>query len=217
MPLNATYQFWYEHHLYVLADGLPGGPPTGIVGLARFTPSDDDVLTSLNSITSLTTSANVPNMYLFDKIRSLSLSSNPTTAEITTRDEARDGFRTEVDLPAGYSMTFPIRYQSATQDSLTSPTAAVLTNHQAVIRGFLRASLAGTPVGAIDVDKAASSVTPPAFDGTPGSLGLAGNWSVSFNITKEVDNVVYAEMTLRLAEFPKMVVFDTAGGSWAKL
>lgn len=202
MPENATYNFSYENRLYLLVSGASGTTPSLITGPAVF---DTDLPGGLNTLPGGT------ELVLFDKIRSLTVNSDSTTSDITTRDEARDGFRVEVDVLRANNMTFQVRYQRAW--TATNGTVNDIRDEQALIRSLLLAQINNTGIGGVDFDGGTDSGV-SAFDDANsiniGTIGLAGNWSVNFNNTKEIDGVVFSDMTLRLATRPKWVEWTGA-------
>jgi len=214
MPENATYQRWYEHRLYLLVGvggALPATPST-ITGPKLLNAK----LTTFADESALET-ATGGKLVLFDKVRSLTVTSEPTRETITTRDEARGGFETQVDITSSVTKTFQVRYQRASIN--TSTRLKVLTDEQAIIRSLLLAKSTGSGICAVDMDSGLQTgINALTWDtlGTDldgGALGIAGNWSVAFNITKEVNSVVYADMTLTMTEYPEYVEWSPSTGT----
>lgn len=214
MPENSTYQRWYEHRLYLLVgvSGAIGASPSTITGpkllnakLSTFTDASD-----LETATG-------GQLVLFDKVRSLTVSSEPTRETITTRDEARGGFETQVDISSTVTKPFQVRYQRASID--TTSRLKVLTDEQAIIRSLLLAKSTGSGICAVDMDSGRQTgINTLTWDtaGTDldgGALGIAANWSVAFNITKEVGSIVYADLTLTATEYPEYVEWSPSTGT----
>ncbi len=186
MPVQ--FQFGNEHHLYLLLDSnnkavaLNSRP-----GQTNPTPPTPAI--TYNSIPGGAA------WTLYDAIRDLNVGGNDNTVDVTTRDEARLGFSTEVVVTTGGEMTFEVRYKRRTD------VGSFGTVQDFAHEALLRAWLAKTEIAAIDLDQAL---------GTAGAQGLVANWSVTFGLAKPVQGMLASNITLRMSTFPDWIVKQTS-------
>lgn len=181
----ATYQFGYQHRLY-LAYSLSGG---------RAEPQ------SLNTRPSDTTpdvTFNTAFWSLFDGVRDVEVGGTANTVDITTRDEARTGFSSEIDVTTSGTMTTEIRYRPTLDNVSTFGTDKTGLGYEALLKTWRRR----TTIAAMDLDKEITEV---------GAQGLVANWGVTFTNRKEVQGVVIATVTFRLVDYADWIVQTSAG------
>lgn len=195
MPSN--FQFGFEHYLYLGVTTTTTGTapnqvttytPRALNARPVASPAAGDV--SYNTADLWTEYANV---------RTVNVGGNANSVDITTRDEARSGFSTEVDVTTTGEMTFEVRYKP------TSSTGAV---QDPVFEALLRAWLGKYEIAGVDLDKKIDQ---------PGAQGLVGNWTVSFSNQKEVQGVVLASLTLKLSSYPNWIRRNSAGTSFTAI
>lgn len=174
MPLN--FQFGYEHYLYL---GATGGPPVDTPQALTGRPSETVDYTNW--------SANE-----WANIRTLNLGGNTNSINITTRDEARSGFSSEVDVTQTGQMTFEVRYKRLNGATVQDPLFEVA----------LKAWLGKLEFAACDFDQQITVL---------GTQGLIGNWTATFTNNKEVEGAVLSNMTLKLSSFPNWIRLTATG------
>lgn len=186
MPEN--FQFGYEHRLYI---GAKDADSTGYVNtLVALDSRPDDVPAPPAEAVNYKTWDYVR----YENIRTLSLGGNADKVDITTRDEARRGFKTEVNVVTTGEMNFDVRYKPIQDDGVP---------RDPIFQLLIEAWLNRTEIAAIDLDKPIETI---------GAQGLIGNWTVSFSNQKEVNGVVTASMAMTLSSFPDWIVRTAADG-----
>lgn len=187
MPLN--FQFGYEHYLYLGVDTTVATNP-----LAReltMRPGQTPAPTVQRHFNNMTWQE-------YANVRTVTVGGNANSVDITTRDEARSGFSTEVDVTTSGEMTFEIRYK---------PTNDAGAIQDPIFEALLKAWLGKKEIAAVDLDKKIN---------VAGAQGLVGNWTVSFSNQKEVQGVVLANITLKLSSFPNWIrAADATGTAFA--
>lgn len=190
MPGN--FQFGFEHHLYVAIDNTttPGAPVP--VALTQRPPGGP---------TAGLYHYNTANLWTeYTNVRTVNVGGNNNSVDITTRDEARTGFSTEVNVTTTGEMTFEVRYK---------PTNSAGNVTDLIFEALLRAWLGKKEIAAVDLDKPLDE---------PGAQGLVGNWTVGFSNQKEVQGVVLANLTLRLSSLPNWIrAADDTGVAFAAI
>lgn len=180
MPLN--FQFGYEHYLHLAVDI---STPTNPIPKA-FTqrPPGDSPAIHFN---------NAP-WQEYANVRTVTVGGSANSVDITTRDEARSGFSSEVDVTTTGEMTFEVRYKRRTDaGAIQDP----------IFEALLKAWLGKLEIAAVDLDGPLTR---------NGAQGLAGNWTVGFSNQKEVQGVVIANLTLKLSSYPNWIrAGDTSG------
>lgn len=180
MPLN--FQFGYEHYLYLAVDV---STPTNPIPKA-FTQRPPGSAPAIHF-------NNAP-WVEYPNVRTVTVGGNANSVDITTRDEARSGFSSEVDVTTSGEMTFEVRYKRRNDSgAIQDP----------IFEALLKAWLGKQEIAAVDLDN---------NKGVAGAQGLVGNWTVSFSNQKEVQGVVIASLTLKLSSFPNWIrASDTSG------
>lgn len=186
MPGN--FQFGFEHYLYIAMDEVDIDPGAGTtlapvpIALTHrpVTPAPDPLPSPYYHYN------NAP-WVEYSNVRTVSVGGNANSVDITTRDEARSGFSTEVNVTTTGEMTFEVRYKP------TNDAGEVV---DLLFEALLRAWLGKKEIAAVDLDKPITS---------PGAQGLAGNWTVGFSNQKEVQGVVMSNLTLRLSSLPTWI------------
>ena len=172
-----NFQFGFDHYLYLAHDGAgtaqkldqrPGGSGTTDYSNATWVE--------------------------YPNVRTVNVGGNANSVDITTRDEARSGFATEVDATTTGEMTFEVRYKPTDDNGNVQDWA---------FEALLKTWLNRDEIAAMDLDKQSS---------VDGAQGLTGNWTVNFSNQKEVQGVVLASVTLKLSSFPNWIRYN--GTSW---
>lgn len=175
MPLN--FQFGYEHYLYLAVDlSTPTNPvPKAITARPPVAPP-----------TTLIHFNNAP-WQEYANVRTVTVGGSANSVDITTRDEARSGFSSEVDVTTSGEMTFEVRYKRRTDaGAIQDP----------IFEALLKAWLGKQEIAAVDLDGPKTR---------NGAQGLVGNWTVGFSNQKEVQGVVIANLTLKLSSYPNWI------------
>jgi hypothetical protein len=177
MPAN--FQFGFEHHLYIAATDDPA-----TVGDA----TDYTIPQALNGVLTGTVNVNNAAWHEYANVRTVNVGGNATSVDITTREEARSGFSSEVDVTTSGEMTFEVRYK---------PTDSNGVYQDVLFAALMKTWLGKKEIAAVDLDKLYT---------VKGAQGLAGNWTVNFSAQKEVQGVVLCNLTLKLSSFPGWIV-----------
>ena len=106
MPVPGTFQFGYEHRLYIGANVLSDRPST---------MGGNGTGTHFNTAAQWTSA--------YDTIRDLDVGGSENTVDITTRDEARKGFTVEPVVSQTGQITFQIRWLPSQQADLSDADA----------------------------------------------------------------------------------------------
>lgn len=191
MPLN--FQFGFEHYLYL---GMTNTDPDG--GGPLLATPQPQALTQRPPGSTPAVHFNNASWQEYSNVRTVTVGGNTNSVDITTRDEARSGFSTEVDVTTSGEMTFEVRYK---------PTDNAGAPQDLIFEALLKAWLGKKEIAAVDLDKPLTS---------PGAQGLVGNWTVTFSNQKEVQGVVLANLTLKLSSLPNWIrAADNTGTNFA--
>ena len=172
----SNFQYGFQHYLYLAHDGA---------GAAEALDSRAGALPAINF--------NTASWVEYSNVRTVTVGGSSNSVDITTRDEARSGFSTEVDATTTGEMSFEVRYKRTTDAGVVQDWG---------FEALLKTWLGRTEIAAMDLDQ--------IITGT-GAQGLVGNWTVSFTNQKEVAGVVLATVTMKLSSFPNWV--RTADGT----
>jgi hypothetical protein len=131
----------------------------------------------------------------YGNVRDLTVGGSPTTADITTRDEARTGFSSEVDVFQSGSMTFQARYKPRTVGTGKG------TIQDQIFEALDDAARNRTSIAGVDLDG-------QLIDANGGIKGVFANWTVTITNTKPVAGAVIADVTLKLVSFSARIVWN---------
>ena len=151
MPVPGTFQFGYEHRLYVGDAVLTDRPALAGGG-------DTD--------THFNTAGQWPNAGMYDTIRDLDVGGSENTVDITTRDEARKGFTVEPVVSQTGQMNFQIRWQASEQADLSDADVNFVK--------LLKALRTQSSVALLELDQEKSS---PGAQGFVGNFNVSFNWN----------------------------------------
>lgn len=194
MPSN--FQFGYEHYLYlgIQKDTNDAFNPKALN--SRPGDASPDIHYNGGAFSLGTSGVASTGLWLeYANVRTVNVGGNSNSVDITTRDEARSGFSSEVDATTTGEMTFEARYK---------PTDASGAPVDLIYEALLKAWLTKKEIAAIDLDKPL---------GQAGAQGLVANWTVTFGQQKEVQGVVITNVTMKLSSFPNYIRAGSASAT----
>lgn len=188
--MSQNYQFGFQHCLYLAWTDADAGAgvtpvpvkldtrPTGGTGTAPASPAVHFNNAPWGEYANVTT---------------VNVGGSSTSVDITTRDEARSGFNTNVIVTTQGQMSFDIRYKPRADDGSVQ---------DAYFEALLKAWLLKTEIAAIDLDKPIADL---------GAQGLVGNWTVNISNKKELQGVVMCTVEMNLSSLPNWIRRSVAG------
>ena len=178
--MSQNFQFGYQHYL-----NLAHTTGTPIKFNCRPGVSEPASPVHFNNVT----------WVAYDNVTTVNVGGSSTTVDITTRDEARSGFNTQVVVTTQGQMTFDVRYKPTDDAGLAQDLG---------FEALLKAWLGKVEIAAIDFDK------PPL---TLGAQGLVGNWTVNITNKKELQGVVMCTIEMNLSSLPNWIRCDATTGA----
>lgn len=184
------FQTGAEHYLYLGYTTSAGA----LTGLLTF---DDTINTSGTAVDGGTSTINdiTANLQLLDNIRDVEVGGDNQSIDTTVREDARQGFSTEIIATSSANMTFEHRYKP--RDSADGSIQDL--GFEALMRAFLTKA----EIAAIDCDFSKA---------TDGAQGLAANFTVGYSQSKPVAGLVVVNWTLTASSKTHYVWNDN--GTW---
>lgn len=183
-----TPQFASAHRLYL---AYSSADPTTIYQTDDLIDVAGDALGGgTQTINDLLVAAAPTKLQLYDTIRDVNVGGSNNSVNSTVREEARQGFSTEVIVTSSMSMTVQARY-------LPRDASAVLQD-----KGFaalLHAWASKKSIFAIDLDKAIT---------VAGAQGVGANWTVGYSVAKPVEGIVQIDFQLAMSSKPQLVYMN---------
>ena len=123
-----------------------------------------------------------------------SLGGDPETADLTTRDSARSGFTSEVDVLERGQLTFTMSVKDLSSD--------------ANLESIVEAKINKTELSLLDLTKVISEA---------GAWGFVANWTINFSQNRPVKGGQIINVTAKLVSYSDYVETDTVGSGPLKL
>lgn len=173
----STFRFGHGGRLYIGTTALTGRPPaTGVVHYNNAT------------------------WRLYDNVRDVEFGGTGTNVDITTRDEARSGFQSNVTVFSSGELTFESRWRPST--SFVSPA-------DEIFQDLIKAWIQKLEVAIMDLDQPKEQ---------EGAQGFVGNFIIDVTRRAPVGGIFTVQIRATLSSFPNWIIAqDSTGTNFASV